>query len=77
LDQEINTNDDDEKSFFKKNDLFHRASTSRSMTIKIKTMKTSDINIQDDSAQQFLKNHYGDEDGQVSFDDDKTMVTSQ
>jgi len=48
--------------FFGKTDGFKRASTARSMTIKLKTLKTADLDVQGDGAQEFLKTMYGGDD---------------
>lgn len=37
-------------SFFNESEIFKKASTARSMTVAIKTMKTGDIDMQSDSA---------------------------
>ena len=42
-------------SFFKQSDIFKRTSTNRSMTVRIQTMKTSDLDMQGNAAQDFLK----------------------
>ena len=42
--------DKEKKSFFKKEEMFQRASTMRSMTIKLKTMRTTDLEIGDSVA---------------------------
>ena len=47
--------------FFGKEDGFKRASTARSMTIKLKTLKTQDLDVQGESSQQFLQQMYGDD----------------
>lgn len=41
--------------FFSQEEMFQRASTARSMTVKLKTMKTSDLDMQGTAAQDFLK----------------------
>jgi len=41
--------------FFGNDDLFKRTSTNRSMTVKLKTMKTSDLDVQGGAAQDFLQ----------------------
>jgi len=38
--------EDSQNSFFNKDDMFVKASTERSMTIKLKTLKTSDLDMQ-------------------------------
>lgn len=45
---------DDPKSFFNSEAMFKRTSTARSMTIKLKTMKTTDLDIHGDDAQNYL-----------------------
>jgi len=67
---------DTEKSFFKQSEMFGRASTSRSMTIKLKTMKTTDLDIGDSVAQDFLSSMYGDT-GTASSDSTRTKITTQ
>lgn len=42
--------EDEGQSFFGKEEMFKKASTERSMTVKLKTMKTSDLEIGDNSA---------------------------
>jgi len=42
--------DGEKKNFFKNEDMFKRASTMRSMTIKLKTMRTTDLEIGDSVA---------------------------
>jgi hypothetical protein len=48
--KEKRISDKEKKSFFKKEDMFQRASTMRSMTIKLKTMRTTDLDIGDSVA---------------------------
>ena len=70
----------DEKSqqnFFSESEMFKRSSTNRSMTIKLKTLRTSDLDVQDDSAQNFLRSLYGDESKNNSFDSTRTKITQQ
>lgn len=45
----------EEKSFFKKTEMLKRSSTQRSMTVRVKTMKTTDVDLQNEDSQQFLK----------------------
>jgi hypothetical protein len=40
----------DNNGFFKDHEMFKRASTARSMTVRLKTMKTSDVDMQSGSA---------------------------
>ena len=56
--------------------MFARTSTARSMTVKLKTMKTSDLDMQGNAAQEFLSTMYGDDDqGNSNFDDTRTKIT--
>jgi hypothetical protein len=44
----------------------------------LKTMKTSDIDMQDNSAQDFLQSVYGNDDGgNKAFDSTRTKITEQ
>lgn len=63
------------KQYFKQEELFQRANTARSMTIRIKTLKTSDLDITGTAAQDYLK----DMQSNLSHDVDKakTKITSQ
>jgi len=45
-------------NFFSQSDIFKRNSTNRSMTVKLQTMKTSDLDMQGNAAQDFLKQMY-------------------
>jgi len=56
---EIKEKKEGEEGFFGKEDGFKRASTARSMTIKLKTLKTQDLDVQGESSQQFLQQMYG------------------
>ena len=42
--------------------MFSKSNTNRSMTVKIKTMKTSDLDLDNDTANDFLKSMNGDTD---------------
>jgi len=42
------------KSFFSNDDMFKRTTTQRSMTVKLKTVKTSDLDMSSSAAQDFL-----------------------
>jgi hypothetical protein len=67
-----------ESSYFGKDDGFKRSTTKRSMTIKLKTLKTADLDVQGDSAQNFLQQMYGGDDSKSnSFDEGKTKITGQ
>ena len=69
---------DKNNSFFSQEDMFARTSTARSMTVKLKTLKTADLDMQGGSAQEFLKTMYGDnEDGESNFDNTRTKITTQ
>ena len=48
--KEGRVSDGEKKNFFKKEELFQKASTMRSMTIKLKTMRTTDLDIGDSVA---------------------------
>jgi hypothetical protein len=48
------------KSFFSNEDMFKRTTTQRSMTVKLKTVKTSDLDMSSSAAQEFLSS-FGDE----------------
>lgn len=57
--------------------MFGRTSTSRSMTIKIKTMKTSELDVGDSAAQNYLQEMYGDDDkGGGACDESRTKITT-
>lgn len=47
------------------------------MTVRIQTMKTSDLDMQGSAAQDFLKQMYDNDNGSSSFDESKTKITSQ
>jgi len=50
----------------------------RSMTVRLKTMKTGDIDLNNQSVQNFLTNLQGGDDTQsLSDDKDKVYVTKQ
>ena len=57
--------------------MFKRTSTARSMTIAIKTMKTSDLDMQGSSAQSFLQQMYGNSESNDSIDESRTRITTQ
>jgi hypothetical protein len=66
-----------EKSFFSEQEMFKRTSTNRSMTVSLKTMKTGDIDMQSNSAQDFLQSMYGSDDGRTVSDESRTKITVQ
>jgi len=77
VDQKGFESEQDKPGFFGQDTLFERTSTSRSMTVKLKTMKTADLDMQDNAAQDFLKSMYGgDESGDSQFDDTRTKITT-
>jgi hypothetical protein len=57
--------------------MFKRTSTNRSMTVSLKTMKTGDIDMQSNSAQDFLQSMYGSDDGRTVSDESRTKITVQ
>jgi len=77
VDQKGFESEQDKSGFFKQEAMFERSSTARSMTINVKTMKTADLDMQDDAAQDFLKSMYGaDESGDSQFDQTRTKITT-
>jgi len=68
---------DNQKSFFSSDEIFKRTNTNRSMTVSLKTQKTSEIDLHGNSAQDFLKEMYGQEDGGSTFDEGRTKITNQ
>jgi hypothetical protein len=64
------------KTILKKDQMFKRASTQRSMTISLKTMKTSDVNMEDDSVKDFFKQIQNETTG-VNDSEEKTKITTQ
>jgi len=71
------TDDDStkKKSFFSNEEMFKRTTTQRSMTVKIKTVKTSDLDLNSSAAQDFLNDMGGDDDNDI--EDSRTKITSQ
>jgi hypothetical protein len=56
--------------------MFKRTSTQRSMTVKLKTVKTSDLDMSSGAAQDFLNSfNTGDEDNDI--EDSRTKITNQ
>jgi len=51
----------DGEKFFKEEDMFKKATTARSMTVKLKTMKTGDLDMQGGAAQSVLESMLGKE----------------
>lgn len=57
--------------------MFKRTSTARSMTVALKTMKTTDLDMQGDSAQSFLQKMYSQGETDDSIEESKTKITIQ
>lgn len=55
--------------------MFKRTTTQRSMTVKIKTVKTSDLDMSSSTAQEFL-NDLGNDDDNDNIEDSRTKITS-
>ena len=51
---------DEKTQFFKQEEIFVRTNTQRAMTVQLNTMKTTDLDMQGTSAQDFLQTMYGD-----------------
>ena len=51
----IDTDGGKKSKFFSEADMFKRTSTQRSMTVSLKTMKTTDLDLNDGSSQNFLE----------------------
>lgn len=68
--------DEQKKSFFSNDEMFKRTTTQRSMTVKLKTVKTSDLDMSSGAAQDFLHSFDNMED-QESMDDSRTKITPQ
>ena len=58
------------------NDMFHRNQTLRSMTTKIRTIQTVDLDMKQDSVLEYLKS-MNQEEGLGAVDGSKTKITSQ
>lgn len=72
----IDVEDHVQNKYLSSEEMFKRSSTARSMTVKLKTMKTSDINMSDNSAIDFFKDMQEDRGGgQSSLE--KTRITQQ
>lgn len=61
-------------SFFDKDDFFGKASTNRSMTIKLQKQQTQDLNLQNN---EVIKKMFGEEDNGGQFDQSRTKITTQ
>lgn len=55
--------------------MFKRTTTARSMTVKLKTMKTTDLDLQGGAAQNFLEEMYGNDDEDGDVDESRTKIT--
>jgi hypothetical protein len=64
------------KNFFKQDEIFKRTSTERSMTIKLKTMKTVDLDMQGAGAQDLL-NTLNNSEAASEVESNMTKITSQ
>jgi len=70
--------DDDaenKKSFFSNEDMFKRTTTQRSMTVKLKTVKTSDLDMSSNAAQDFLSS-FDSANNDDDIEDSRTKITS-
>lgn len=67
---------DGQPGFFSQDEMFQRASTARSMTVKLRTMKTADLDMQGNAAQDFLKQMQGEE-STGRLDAARTKITGQ
>lgn len=55
--------------------MFKRTTTQRSMTVKLKTVKTSDLDMSSSAAQDFLNSFENEDDGS-DMDDSRTKITA-
>lgn len=73
----VNDNEEEKKkSFFSNEEMFKRTTTNRSMTVKLKTVKTSDLDMSSSAAQEFLSSFAGDDDDN-DIEDSRTKITNQ
>lgn len=56
--------------------MFKRTSTNRSMTVSLKTMKTGDIDMQSNSAQEFLSSMYNNDNANAGMDNSTIKITT-
>jgi hypothetical protein len=63
--------------FFSNDEMFKRTTTARSMTVKLKTMKTTDLDLQGGAAQNFLSEMYGNDEEDDDVDESRTKITRQ
>lgn len=64
------------QNFFSNDDMFKRTTTNRSMTVKLKTVKTSDLDMNSDAAQEFLSSFDAGDDGS-DIEDSRVPITNQ
>lgn len=64
-----------QEAFFEQDHIFQRSQTMRSMTVKLRTMKTADLDMGSSSAQKFLQEF--DEGGSANVQQSRTKITSQ
>lgn len=67
----------EKKGFFSNDEMFKRTTTARSMTVKLKTMKTTDLDMQSGAAQSFLSEMYGNAEEDDDVDESRTKITRQ
>jgi hypothetical protein len=68
----------EKQGFFNQEEMFSKSQTGRSMTVKLKTQKTADLDMQGESAQDFLKTMYGEDGaGADMFDSSCSKITKQ
>lgn len=64
------------RSFFSNDEMFKRTSTARSMTVKLKTVKTTDLDMSSGAAQDFLSSFDANDDDN-DVEDSRTKITHQ
>lgn len=69
--------DNKHKAFFKQDEIFARTRTERSMTIKLKTMKTVDLDMQSGGAQELLNTLNNSDAAQANIQSSMTKITHQ
>lgn len=65
---------ENKKGFFSNDEMFKRTTTQRSMTVKLKTVKTSDLDLGSGAAQDFLSSFAEKDDGS-DIEDGRTKIT--
>lgn len=63
------------QSFFSNDEMFKRTTTQRSMTVKLKTVKTADLDMSSSAAQDFLHSFETDNKSD-GMDDSRTKITT-